>query len=169
MMIAIKKLYYFARRPVCREFGMMRALATGVCLAAITAWGVPVLATGARVMQLSSVHLAVAAQLHQARQHAKALGARIRFCRSDDGLTCADSGGWEQGWIAFEDVNGDGVRARTERVLHVGGALPGAFVLSGDLNGRGVKLCLRDGQEPACRPDQLSLALLSDGSRPRPS
>jgi hypothetical protein len=164
-----KKLYYFARRPVCHEIGVLRFVLTAICLAAAVGWTTPRLEAAAGVMQLSSVHLVLATQLHQVHQQARAAGLRLRFCKSDDGLTCADAGGWEQGWIAFDDRDGDGVRGHGERILRVGSALPSAFVLAGDLNGRAIKLCLRDGPHPTCRPDQLSLALLSDGSRPRRS
>lgn len=169
MPTVLKKLYYFARRPVCHDIGVLRFVLSALVLAAAVGWTTPKLETAAGVMQLSSVHLVLASQLHQVREQARAAGLRLRFCRSDDGLTCAETGGWEQGWIAFDDRDGDGLRGRGERVLRVGSALPSAFMLAGDLNGRNIKLCLRDGQHATCRPDQLSLALLSDGSRPRPS
>jgi Tfp pilus assembly protein FimT len=165
--ILFKKIYYAACRPVCREVSLVRFLGTGVLLSMAMAWLTPALGRAENVMRLSSAHLVLATQLHNARVNGRAAGSSLRFCRSDDALTCSNEGGWEQGWIAFEDRNGDGIRSRGEQIVQVGSALPSAFMLSGDLNGAArLKLCLRDSQQPTCRPDQLSLALLSGGSRP---
>ena len=54
-----------------------------------------------------------ASSLVQARSEAIKRNGRVVVCRSPD-ITipvplCTNSGGWEQGWIAFHDLDGDGV------------------------------------------------------------
>jgi type IV fimbrial biogenesis protein FimT len=56
----------------------------------------------------------------------------LRMCRSSDGLNCATSGGWEQGWIIFNDLDNDGVIDTAETLLHQQNALPNGFLLTGD-------------------------------------
>lgn len=47
----------------------------------------------------------------------------VRVCRSADGVGCATSGGWQQGWIVFADTDNDGVVDAGETVIHVQQAL----------------------------------------------
>lgn len=44
-----------------------------------------------------------------ARSEAIKRNATVTLCRSANGTTCAGSGGWQQGWIVFNDKDGDGV------------------------------------------------------------
>jgi hypothetical protein len=162
-----KKLYLFALRPVCPGMGLARFIAQATVLAALLVWGVPALHRATNVLQLSAVHFVIASHLQAAQREARRLHVQLRFCRSDDALTCAPAGGWEQGWLAFEDRNGNGLRDRGERLVHAGSALPPAFLLQGDLNAGRISVCLRDSQRAGCRADQAILALLSAGSRPR--
>jgi len=169
MPIFAKKLSLFFRRPVCAEICLARFLVTAALLHALLAWSIPALERASAVMQLSSVHFVMASQLHAAQSEARRQHVQLRFCRSDDALTCAPSGGWEQGWLAFEDRNHNGLHDRDEPIVHVGSALPAAFVLQGDLNAGRVNLCLRDAVRPGCQPEQLALAVFSGESRPRRS
>jgi type IV fimbrial biogenesis protein FimT len=51
--------------------------------------------------------------------HARALqdNTAVVVCKSIDGEACTDGGAWDQGWIVFEDRNGNGARDRDERLL----------------------------------------------------
>lgn len=62
--------------------------------------------------------------LMSARSEAIRRGQRITVCRSADGAGCAASGGYEQGFIVFVDVNGDATVSDASRVLRVFDALP---------------------------------------------
>lgn len=69
-----------------------------------------------------------------ARSEAIKRGTRITVCKSGDGASCAASGGWQQGWIAFVDVNADATVNAGEEVLRVHGALNAGTTFNGDSN-----------------------------------
>lgn len=46
--------------------------------------------------------------LNLARSEAVKRGVSVRVCTSVDGASCAGSGDWQQGWIVFSDIDGDG-------------------------------------------------------------
>ncbi len=66
--------------------------------------------------------------LNLARSEAIRRAGNITVCRSGNGTGCATSGAWTQGWIAFVDIDGDGVveAADGDEVVLVNEALPGA-------------------------------------------
>lgn len=84
--------------------------------------------------------------LHLARSEALHRNRRVALCKSSDGHHCTSEGGWEQGWIAFEDADVDGVRADTEELVGRQEALSPGLRLSGNhqvqsyvsYDGRGV-------------------------------
>jgi len=49
----------------------------------------------------------IRAALNSARSEALAQRSFVTLCRSSDGANC--SGDWEQGYIGFVDINGDGI------------------------------------------------------------
>jgi type IV fimbrial biogenesis protein FimT len=73
-------------------------------------------------------------QLHLARSEAIKRNQRVAMCKSSDGALCADSGGWDQGWIVFNDANDDGRREPGELLLYQVAALPPGFRLLGNTN-----------------------------------
>jgi len=68
------------------------------------------------------------------RSEAIKRGTRVTACKSADGASCAASGGWEQGWIAFVDDNNDATVNAGEELLRVHGALSAGATLKGDAN-----------------------------------
>ena len=56
----------------------------------------------------------------------------MKMCRSADGANCATAGGWEQGWIVFNDADDDGVLDSTETLIFRQVAFPVGFYLTGD-------------------------------------
>jgi Tfp pilus assembly protein FimT len=163
----MKKLYYFAQRPLCRGIGLVGFLGTVGVLAAGLAWSLPVLQAVGDTVQLSGVRAALGSQLGAAHKAGAVARARLRLCASNDGLMCAESGSWSQGWIAFDDRNGDGRRDRTERVLHKAGAMPLAFDVVGDLNASAAVVCRRAPGHAHCAKSDPQLPLVSAGFRPR--
>lgn len=72
--------------------------------------------------------------LQFARSEAVKRGQDVVVCKSATGLTCTTSGNWEQGWMVFVDVDGDGAYDSGEEIINVVSALSGAAkgdVLSG--------------------------------------
>lgn len=73
--------------------------------------------------------------LNVARSEAIRRSGRVTVCKSSDQISCSGSGGWDQGWIVFNDVNGDGVVSNpATNVLRVHGPLSGGVSLHGDAN-----------------------------------
>lgn len=71
--------------------------------------------------------------LNLARSEAVKRGDRVTVCKSSDQISCSGSGSWDQGWIVFADVNGDGVVTDpATNVLRVHGSLSGNVSLYGD-------------------------------------
>ena len=67
-----------------------------------------------------------------ARSEAIKRNAAMTMCRSADGTTCATSGGWQQGWILFNDKDGDGSVNGDETRVHYQQALGSDFSFTGD-------------------------------------
>ncbi|MGI9277490.1 MAG: GspH/FimT family pseudopilin [Endozoicomonas sp.] len=48
----------------------------------------------------------------------------VSLCRTEDGNTCSDvSGGWESGWLIFEDINDNGEIDGDDQLIRVYGAV----------------------------------------------
>jgi type IV fimbrial biogenesis protein FimT len=67
-----------------------------------------------------------------ARSEAIKRNSTVRLCRSTDGLSCATSGNWKQGWIVFHDVNNNGTVDSGDTVIQVQEALSSDYSLTGD-------------------------------------
>jgi len=65
------------------------------------------------------------------RSEAMKRRARVTLCKSADGQSCTATGGWQQGWIVFEDADGNGVRGAAEKVVRVQPPLAGNLRLTG--------------------------------------
>jgi type IV fimbrial biogenesis protein FimT len=69
-----------------------------------------------------------------ARSEAAKRHARVALCKSDDGNSCAATGGWEQGWIVFHDANNNGRRDPGEKLVERVAGMHDALRISGNLN-----------------------------------
>ena len=67
-----------------------------------------------------------------ARSEALKRGVRVTACVSSDGLHCQDSGEWTQGWMLFEDADGNALRAETESLIAVHAAMPEGVQATGN-------------------------------------
>ncbi|MHB1124204.1 MAG: GspH/FimT family pseudopilin [Ramlibacter sp.] len=70
--------------------------------------------------------------MYLARSEAIKRRGRAALCKSSDGASCANSGGWDQGWIVFRDTNNNGMRDAGEVVVHYTSELPAGFRFSGN-------------------------------------
>jgi type IV fimbrial biogenesis protein FimT len=136
--------FQFARRPLCRGIGLLQFVAIAGLLAAGIAWSMPVLDHAATSVKLSAAANVLLHQLEGARALVLKSRGSIAVCRSQDGVLCSDRGGWEQGWITFEDLDGDGARGAGEAVVERVAALPGEFRLEGSIAAGVFTLCSRE-------------------------
>src|SRR3954468_9771979 len=86
-------------------------------------------------VQVSAASHGFAADLSLARAEAIRRASRVVLCKSADGERCASSGPWSQGWIAFDDADGDGIRARDERIIVRERAFARTLRVLGSFNG----------------------------------
>ena len=86
---------------------------------------------------LANNRLAVAANellasLYLARGEAIKRNGRAVACASATGSSCADSGGWQQGWIVFHDANDNAAADPGEPIILAHQPLHAGLVLSGN-------------------------------------
>ncbi len=72
--------------------------------------------------------------LNYARSEAVRRGERVVVCKNSDGDTCAETGGWDQGWIVFVDSNDSNDRDSDEELLQVRDELEGGSTMTGNTN-----------------------------------
>ena len=93
------------------------ALSLATTAAMIT---VPGLRTFVHESQRSAVVNELQHEIRQAAAQANQLGETITLCASDAaGERCADEGNWSRGWLAFVDLNGDGLMQDDEVKLRL--------------------------------------------------
>ena len=116
------------------------------------------------------------ASLHLARNEAIKRNGRVVLCKTTDGIHCAASGGWEQGWIVFHDVNNNSLREESEQIIQHQIALSGSLRMTGNtpvaryvsygpmggtqlvggaFQAGTLTLCQRVGVRRRCPPDHL--------------
>jgi type IV fimbrial biogenesis protein FimT len=78
-------------------------------------------------VQLSSYANSFSSTVQTARSEAITRNGFVTVCRSSSGTACATSGDFQQGWIVFADVNGNGSVDSGETVLRTQGALSTEF------------------------------------------
>ncbi len=74
--------------------------------------------------KIADINLIVSAH-YLARSEAIIRNSDVVICKSSDGQTCVTHGEWEQGWVVFEDRNGDRILNAEEKILARQESLPG--------------------------------------------
>jgi type IV fimbrial biogenesis protein FimT len=76
------------------------------------------------------------AGLNIARSEAIKQQIRVTLCQSDDTASCTGSGQWEDGWIVFQDPNGNATVDGGERILRLNAGIDGgqATIRSNDVS-----------------------------------
>jgi type IV fimbrial biogenesis protein FimT len=75
---------------------------------------------------------ALLSSLNLARAEAIKRNGRAVLCKSADGVACAGTGGWEQGWIVFHDVDNDAALDEGEQVIERYAGGTAGLTLSGN-------------------------------------
>jgi type IV fimbrial biogenesis protein FimT len=69
------------------------------------------------------------AGLNIARSEAIKQQIRVTLCQSADTVSCTGSGQWEDGWIVFQDPNGNATVDGGERILRLNAAVDGQVTI----------------------------------------
>jgi type IV fimbrial biogenesis protein FimT len=72
------------------------------------------------------------AHVHFARSEALKRNRRVVICKTGGGPRCASDGGWEKGWIVFDDVNNNAIADEGEEVILRHEGLPLNLRLNGN-------------------------------------
>lgn len=103
------------RRP--RGFTLVELVTVLAVASILLSAAVPSLLGLVRSVQLTSASNDFLAGLLMARSEAVKRNGRAVLCKSADGISCAATGGWEQGWLVFSDSNNNGQRDPGETIL----------------------------------------------------
>lgn len=125
-------LYLPQRSP--RGFTLIEVMVVLVVMAVLGTVGIPSMAGIMDSIKLSSASNVFLANLHLARSEAIKRNGRVVLCKSADGVSCATSGGWEQGWIVFHDANKNAALDSGEAVIERAQPLPVSLRLTGNQN-----------------------------------
>ena len=109
---------------------LLVSLAIGSILMSLT---VPAMTGMLNTQKAISASNALFAGLNLARSEAIKRNARAVLCKTANGLTCTLSGGWEQGWILFHDLNNNAALDAGEEVLRQQGPASAGIRLAGNL------------------------------------
>jgi prepilin-type N-terminal cleavage/methylation domain-containing protein len=109
---AHKTIYSFpGRRQHQRGFNMIELLTAMVIATIVLSVGVPAFTSMTLNNRLTAQSNALLATLNVARAEALKANAQVTVCKSEDNATCNNGLGWDDGWIVFDDTDGNGTRA----------------------------------------------------------
>ena len=118
---------------------MVELMVTISVLAVLMAVGIPSFQGVIASSRVTTATNDFMATLAQARSNAIRRGGRVTVCKSADGASCVTTGGWEQGWIMFNDndhsaatVNRDS--SKDETITFSGPALTNGIVMKGNMD-----------------------------------
>jgi len=120
------------RRSLSAGFTLIELLVVVAVMAILQSLAAPPLAVMVNSMRLTMAVNSFFSSLMLARSEAIKRNGRAVVCKSISGETCITTGGWEQGWIVFHDVNNNGRRDVGEALLLQQQALPASIRLSGN-------------------------------------
>jgi type IV fimbrial biogenesis protein FimT len=123
-----------AQRRGNRGFTLIELLIVLAVLAVLAGISVPSMKSLIRSVELSSASNDLLAGFLIARSEAVKRRSRVVLCKSADGVECSTTGGWEQGWLVFHDVNNNGMREEGEEIAHQQQALAGNLRVTGNLS-----------------------------------
>lgn len=110
-----------------RGFTLIELMVTIAVLAILLVVAVPGFDMVRNVSRLSAGANDMVTGLQLARAESIRRNARVVFCQSADGLTCADAGAWT-GWIVATDRNADGDFGDADEIIRTGTIGPGLVV-----------------------------------------
>jgi type IV fimbrial biogenesis protein FimT len=109
-------------------YTLVELMAILAVLAVLLSVGVPMMKVFFQSNRMISNTNEIVAGLHVARSEAIRQQMRITMCQSSDSASCTGSGKWEDGFIVFQDPNGNVTVDGGERLLRVNTGADGADV-----------------------------------------
>lgn len=162
-------------------FTLTEVLMVTAIAAVVMAIALPSMAAMLGRQRIGTFASALLVTLQLARNDAVRRGGTTVVCKSANGLQCADTGQWEQGWIVFQDLDQDAQRDPDEPLigrqdsaspgLSIRGntpvsryvsytALGSARLASGALQAGTITVCATSGSE---RPAPRQVVLAASG------
>jgi type IV fimbrial biogenesis protein FimT len=105
-------------------FTLMELIVTLALAAIVLTLGVPSFQNVIRDDRLATRTNDFVAALQLTRSEAIKRGVRVTLCKSVTGTSCANSGGYEQGWIVFIDPNNNATVDEGEAIIRIFEAFP---------------------------------------------
>jgi type IV fimbrial biogenesis protein FimT len=133
-MNSIPEILCRGSRERTRGFTLVELLAVIAIAAVLAGAAIPGMSALTRSTRLTTATNDLFASFTLARSEAIKRKSRVTLCKSSNGVSCSTSGGWEQGWILFHDIDHSGTREAGEPVLQRAPALDSELRLSGNLN-----------------------------------
>jgi type IV fimbrial biogenesis protein FimT len=100
-------------------YTLFELLITLMLATVISAMALPALSAFIERGRLTEVSNSLHQALRYARSEAVSRNARVSVCKTSDGQQCADTGGYEQGWVVFRDAGVAGKLDSPDSVLQV--------------------------------------------------
>jgi type IV fimbrial biogenesis protein FimT len=113
-------------------FSLVELLVVSAIVAVVMAVALPSMAAMLANQKVGAFASALLVSLQLARNDAVTRGGTTVVCKSSDGAQCVSGGGWEQGWIVFDDANHDAQRNPGERLLARQDGAPGGLSVRGN-------------------------------------
>jgi len=127
--------YRDSQHPHSRGFTLIELMMTLAIAGILVTMAVPSFSEVIKNNRLITQENDFVTTLNLARSEAIRRSDRITVCKSSNQVSCSGAGGWEQGWIVFNDVNDDGVVINpATNVLRVHDPLSNGVTLHGDAN-----------------------------------
>lgn len=117
-----------------RGFTLLELLMATVLLGILLTLGATSLTPLRQKYQLQSQAEDLLSTMFLAHGEALKRGVRVTACVSRDGVYCLGNGDWEQGWLVFEDADGNAIRSETEPLIQVHSAMPRGLLAWGNQN-----------------------------------
>lgn len=121
-----------SQRSGCEGVTLIELLVVLAIVVLLQTLAVPAMSAALDAMRLSAVTQSFFSHLQLTRNEAIKRNARVVLCKSATGLACTKTGGWEQGWIVFHDVNNNAAVDAGELILQRQQALPEPIRLAGN-------------------------------------
>jgi type IV fimbrial biogenesis protein FimT len=113
-------------------YSMAELLVVLALAAILMSLAVPSMTSMLNSQKAKSMGTSFLASLNLARNEAIKRNARVVMCKSADSTGCVTSGGWEQGWIVFHDVNNNALLNTGEDLILTQGAVAQNLRLTGN-------------------------------------